>query len=218
MITKIHLQKDAVVLSANGERLGSLERVVLNPDENVITDLVIRIGNLLKHEEKVVPIEYVAETYEGLILLQDTAGDLKNFPPFEEEWVVENQSKDDSPFSDENVPPVVMGYLVAGSPMMPILTDRVVTRIEQNIPSGTVAMKAGATVLDTDGKHVGHVEQVLAEPTNDQIKQMLISSGVVNKEIKLIPIKWVMKVDEETVRLRVDKTTVENLVEELVAE
>jgi sporulation protein YlmC with PRC-barrel domain len=216
MITKIHLQKDAVILSANGERLGSLERVVLHPDENVVTDLVVRIGNFLQHEEKVVPIEYVAETNEGLILLQDTAGDLKSFPPFEEEHVVE--SNIDTPSSSEGVPSVVMGYPVAGSPVMPIMTDHVVTRIEQNIPSGTVAMKAGATVLDTDGKHVGHVERVLAEPIKDQIKQMLISSssGLLTREIKLIPIKWVMKVDEDTVRLRVDKTTVENLVEEPV--
>jgi sporulation protein YlmC with PRC-barrel domain len=47
MITKIQLQKDAVVLSENGKKAGSLERVVVNPKTNVITDIVVRTGGLM---------------------------------------------------------------------------------------------------------------------------------------------------------------------------
>jgi len=217
MITKIHLQKDAEILSANGNRLGSLERVVLNPDTNVVTDLVVRIGSLMKHVEKVLPIEYVAETSEGIILLQDTAGELKGFPPFEEEHIIAQKSDEGSPTPVENVPTAVLGYPMTGSPVVPVVMDHVVTRVERNIPMGTVAMKVGAAVLAVDGKHVGKVERVLADPTQDQITHMLISNGLLTKEIKLIPIRWILRVGEEAVRLRVDKSMVENLVEEPVA-
>jgi uncharacterized protein YrrD len=217
MITKIHLQKDAVILSANGNRLGSLERVVVNPESNVVTDLVVRVGSLLKHAEKVLPIEYVAETSEGIILLQDTAGELEDFPAFEEAHIIEKESNVDSPSAASSEPPSMMGYPIGGMPITPVVMNRAVSRIERNIPVGTVAMKAGAPVLDADGKRVGSVERVLAEPTRDQITHMLISNGLLTKEIKLIPIKWILRVDEEAVRLRVDKASVENLAEEPLA-
>src|SRR5512134_3138381 len=81
MITKIQLQKDATVLAADGKQLGSLDRVVLNPSNNVLTNVVVRTGNLIKHEEKVVPIELVAETADYQILLSEEAGNLEAFPP-----------------------------------------------------------------------------------------------------------------------------------------
>src|SRR6185295_19741970 len=94
--------------------------------------------------------------------------------------------------------------------VVPAPGEKFVTQIEQNIPDGTVALKEGAKVITADGKHVGNVERVLADSSVDQITDLVISTGLINKEMRLIPIKWVMTVDEDTVHLRVKKASIED--------
>ena len=106
---------------------------------------------------------------------------------------------------------MVYGYPVAGMSMIPEVVDLVNTRIEQNIPDGTVAMKEGAKVISAEGKLVGNVEHILAEGPTEQITHLLVSSGIFTKETKLIPITWVNTIDEDEVRLYVKKASVKKL-------
>jgi uncharacterized protein YrrD len=216
MITKILLQKDATVLAADGRQLGSLERVVLNPESNVVTNVVVRTGNLIKHQEKVVPINLVAETADNQILLHEEAGDLKGFPSFEERRLVDEHGGTDNPSPTQNTPPVVAGFM--GTPMISSPVRPIVTRIEQNIPEGTVAMKEGARVISADGKQVGAVERVLADPIEEQVTYLQVSKGLLVKDMKLVPIHWVLSVGEDEVHLRVSRDSVETMNELPVAE
>lgn len=218
MITKIQLQKRAMVLAADGRQLGSLERVVLNPESNVITNVVVRTGNLLKHEEKVIPIELIAETADHQILLREEAGDLEGFPVFEERRLVDEYGGMNRHGSSGSTTPVVNGFSVMGTPMVSAHDGRMTTHIEQNIPEGTVAMKEGAKVVSADGKLVGVVERVLADPTAEQITNLLVSKGLLVRNAKLIPIQWVMSMGEAEVRLRVSRESVEDLNDLPIAE
>ena len=211
MENKILLQKNADVLTPHGKTIGSLERVVLNPETKVVTDIVVRLGVFFDKEEKVVPVDLVADTTEHQIILSYEAGELDDFPPFEEKQVVAEDGDKDHAQSSEAAPPVIFGYAGAGLLTLPEPSEQIVTKIEQNIPKGTVAMKEGAKVLTAEGKHVGNVERVLADPSVDQVTHLLISRGLLIRELKLIPIKWVMKLGEDIVHLRVKKASVEDL-------
>jgi uncharacterized protein YrrD len=215
MITKIQLQKDATVFTEDGKKIGTLERVVVNPDVNAVTDLVVRTGGMLNHAEKIVPMELIVGTADDKVLLHEDAGDLETFPSFEEEHIVNEHGKNDTsiPFSG-SPPPVVTGFPVMGAPMAQAPSKQIVTRLEQNIPEGMVAMKKEAAVLAVDGRQVGKVESVIAEPIMGQITYFVVSSGLFSWTSKLIPIKWVRNIDEEAIRLRVDKSAISNLVEE----
>jgi len=217
MITKIQLQKDATILAEDGKKIGTLERVVLNPDINAVTDLVIRTGGLLNKEEKIVPMELVIETANDKVLLHGDAGDLQSFPPFEEERIVNEHGRNDDPLAFGGSPSVVAGYPVVGTPTAQTPSRQIVTRLEKNIPEGMIAMKEGAAVLAVDGRQVGNVESVIAEPIMGQIMHFVVSSGLFSWTNKLIPIRWVRTIGEESIRLRVDKSAIENLVEEPVA-
>jgi uncharacterized protein YrrD len=219
MITKILLQKNAVVLAADGRQLGSLERVVLSPDSSVITNVVVRTGNLIKHEEKVVSLNLVAETADNQILLHEEAGDLEGFPPFEERRLVNEHGSTDNPSPSQSTPSMMPGFSVMGTPVVispPV--EPIVTRIEQNIPDGNVAMKEGARVISADGKQVGAVERVLADPIEEQVTYLQVSSGLLVKDIKLIPFHWVLSVGEDEVHLRVSRDSVETMSDLPIAE
>jgi len=208
MEQKILFQKNANVIAANGEQIGSLERVVLNPETKVVTDIVIRTGSLFNREVRVVPVGLVSETTEDQIVLSEKAGAPESFPPFEERHLIDANAELDQPV--KNVAPVVYGNPGFAPMMVPAPGEKFVTQIEQNIPEGTVALKEGAKVITADGKHVGNVERVLADSSVDQITDLVISTGMFNKEMRLIPIKWVMTLGEDTVRLRVKKVSIED--------
>jgi uncharacterized protein YrrD len=106
--------------------------------------------------------------------------------------------------------------MAIGTPMTQAPTKRIVTRLEQNIPADMVAMKEGAAVLAVDGQHVGKVESVITEPFMGQIMHFVVSSGLFSWTNKLVPIKWVRNIGEDSIRLRVNKSAITNLVEEPV--
>lgn len=212
MKKKIRFQKNAEVLNEKGDSIGLLERVVLNPQTKVVTDLVVRTGSLFNRKEKVVPMELVTATSESLVVLRDDDGRLDALPLFEEERIV-SDADDTNPSSSEGLPPVIYGP-PSGTPLVvPTQGERYTTMIAQNIPDGTVAMKEGANVIAAEGKHVGRVESVFADPAVDQVTHLLISSGMFMKELKIIPIQWVGLFGEDEVHLSVRKASVEAMAD-----
>jgi uncharacterized protein YrrD len=206
MDAKTQFHRNATILSAEGKTVGSMERMVINPETHVLTDIIVRTGDKPNQEDKVVPVELVDETADGHIVLREEAGALEGCPPFEERRPAPAESE---ALSEEEESPMV-GYPIFSSPITS-LTGESSTRIERNIPEGTVAMKEGAKVVSAEGKQIGHVERILVDPTVDQITHLLVASGLLLKQAKLIPIAWVMSLGEDKIHLRVRKELVESL-------
>jgi sporulation protein YlmC with PRC-barrel domain len=211
MDTKMQLQKHAHVLASNAQEVGFLERVVLNPETNVITHIVVRMGPLFNKEDKIVPIELVTDTTEDLVLLNTDAATVESMPLFEEQQVVSEGRTVEASASSENKQPVPFGESPSVIPLVLDPDDAYATETVQNIPEGTIAMKEGAKVIAADGEHVGHVERIFADPEVDQVTHLLISRGIFSKEVKLIPTKWILKIGEDNVYLNVNKDSVEGL-------
>jgi hypothetical protein len=79
-------------------------------------------------------------------------------------------------------------------------------------------MKQGAKVISADGEHIGHVERVLADASVAQMTHLMISRGILTKEVKLIPTKWILKIGEENVYLNENKDSIEGMEGILLAE
>ena len=213
METKMQFQKNAAVLTANGQEVGSLDRVVFSPDSRMVTHLVVRTGSLLNKEDKVVPIDLVTRTTENRIVLLDEAGDLESFPPFEEERIVDKKTALDHPPLYGSNSPELIGYPEPNIPVMPAPGEEYVTQAKQNIPAGTVALKEVAKIITSEGKHVGRVERILASPEMDQVTHLLISKGMFPRETKLIPLDWVRTMAEDEVYLHVEEPRVKELAD-----
>ncbi len=213
----MQLREGAGIYTAEGKRVGSLDRVVLDPQSKEVSAIVVRKGVLLG-EDKVVPISLLGTvSEEGRIELRPGAGDLQALPAYvETEYVPSGlHATPDTDYSGVywypavgasawtwGVPPAVNRPV----PEYTVATDR-------NIPEGTVALKTGAKVISSDDERVGDIEEVLTEPEADRATHFVVSEGVLLKQKKLIPTHWISTVLEDRVLLSVDAQVVENLPE-----
>lgn len=207
----MQFQQDVSIVAENGQEVGHIDRVVVDPQTRVVTHIVVRKGFLFK-EERVVPIALIADATEDRITLRADAGDLEALPPFEEKHYVQPEGGTAPTNSPSGSAPSLYGPSPLGGALGASLPDeKYIEQIEQNIPEGTVAMKEGAKAITTEGKHVGNVERVFTDSPEERATHLLISKGLLSKERKLIPITWVTIMGEDEVHLAVTEEALENL-------
>lgn len=201
-------------MTAQGESVGHIDRVVLDPQTKEVTHLVVEKGFLFK-EDKVVPISLVGPATEDQVTLRADAVDLEELPDFEESHYVPAGNQDTPPEPVGWVPPLYMyppvGAAPAATPYVDVGGTRYVTTRELNIPEGTVALEDGAKVIGCNGEHIGNIETILTEPYENRATHLVIAEGLILKEKRLVPTSWVSHVFEDSVHLAVDADCVEGL-------
>lgn len=213
----MQFKKGAKVLTADGERVGSIDRVVLEPDTKEVTHLVVEKGFLFS-EDKVVPMSLVGPATEEKVTLREDAGDLEKLPDFEESYYVPADTGPRRPLAPASwarpmylYPPV--GTWWSGGGYATGVEPQYVVRTKRQIPEGTIALEEGAKVIGSDGEEIGKIEEIFTEPQENRATHLLVSEGLILKEKKLIPTQWVSTVLEEEVVLSVDSEFVEGLPE-----
>lgn len=204
----MHFVKGAEVYSSEGEKLGNLDRVVIDPKTREVTHLVIEKG-LFFTTNKLVPLNMVNPEIEDHITLLGPKQDLSEFQDFEETHFV-NLEQAENPGSDElpasyYYPPVNFAWWRMGGaglsmpyyPGMPVY----VPQTRQLIPEGTVALEEGARVISQDGQHVGNIEQVIVDTHDNRVTHFVVTEGVFFKERRLLPVLWISRIGEHEVHL-----------------
>lgn len=213
----MQFKEGAKVFTSDGERVGTIDRVVLEPDTKEVTHLVVKKGFVFT-EDKVVPMSLVGPATEDRVTLRQDAGDLEELPAFKETHYVEL----DGEYGPASGSPRLVRPLYWYPPLGAWWTTgayaaygrpQYVARTEENIPQGTVALEEGARVISRDGQHVGDIERVFTDPLEDRATHLLISEGLILREKKLIPTRWMTHVLEDEVHLSVDSELVESLPE-----
>ncbi len=197
----------AKVVTQEGTAAGRIDRVVIDPRTNALTHVVLRRG-LLPTEYKVVPVNKITSEPEEQLKVNLTHAEFDELPELEEEQYVMAEK------TDEDVTTAASIYLYPpypGNVPGTLYNSPVIPETHLNIPDNTVALKEGAKVMARDGKEVGHVSKVLMKASSDQVTHFLITSGLVNKEKRLIPVDWVSELTDEAVQLAVNSNIVENL-------
>lgn len=218
----MQIKQGAAVYTSEGDRVGSIDRVVIDPETKEITHLVVQKG-LFFTQDKVVHMSLVASSSEDSVTLRKSAADLEELPDFEETHYIPAEGgrvpagRSNQPGPDNAslasplywYPPVgpwwVSGFYSG------VAEPKYIATTEQNIPEGMVALKEGAKVIGVDGEHVGDVERILTNSPENQVTHLLIAKGLFHKNTKLIPSRWVRDVFEDEVHLVVDSDVVEQL-------
>jgi uncharacterized protein YrrD len=207
------------VFTAEGNHVGGINGVVIDPGNDEVTHLIVKQGFLFT-EDKVLPVAWVGETHEDRITLRPDIVDLDGLPKFEETHYVPRHEDDlagsDGTHAYPGVIPVYP-YPHYGLGAWPIhaveVNDGMQKRVQQNIPAETEALKAGATVVSADGEHVGEVEGVLMDEQANRVSHFVIEEGFFFKNRKLVPVSWVKTVAQDEIYLGVGSRTLDNLPE-----
>src|SRR3954464_684883 len=170
------------VVTSDGHHVGNVDRVVINPETKGVSHIVVSKGFLFS-EDKVIPVELISTTSPDKVTLQADSATVHNLPPFHETHYVsfytpppDSNRPSSTPESVYWYPPIgVGGWGGSGAnfsqPMLPVGTSTI--RTEHNIPESNIAVKEGARVVSTDDKHVGNVEQIIADPSTHHITHMV---------------------------------------------
>ncbi len=196
------------VFTFDDHEAGRIDRVVIDPRTKEVTHVVIRKG-LLFTEDKVVPIDQIAEARENRVTLRQDI-DFESLPDFEERHFI-TLDDDEQPTSYGPGLAQPMYWYPYNSMQLygRYMPQPYITRTERNIPDQTIPLKEGAKVTSADGKHVGTIERVFVNPDTDRAMTFLVSKGMLLKEKMFIPVAWVSGFEEREVKLAVGSKLLE---------
>jgi len=209
----IRLLKDAEIFSSVGEKIGKLDRVVLDPETKKVSHIVVKQGMLFP-SSKVIPFSYIDLDGERITLTKN-AMELEDLPDFTESSYISTNRTDDPEENAESVyfyPPRHIAWWTTGGRIW-YPKPRYVLKTERTIPEDTVALDEGAKVFGNDGEEVGNVERVIVEPAEKLATHIIVSKGFLTKEHKVVPTLWIRDVTEEKVYLSIDSELFERLPE-----
>lgn len=207
--TTMQFKQGTSVFSSDGQDIGKIDRVVIDPRTRQVTDVILRTGSLIT-EDRVVPIEHVAKATEDLITLRETAADVDKLPPFEEEHYIPSNdeiTRDNASgdvYSLYTYPPL-KNSPIENVPVAPYI------EVERNIPSNMAALREGSRVVSNDDKHIGDVDRVFLDAGSKVATHLVISQGLLFKGRKLIPADWIQEITDREVKLAVDSRLLEHL-------
>ena len=195
--------KGAEVFTATGEKIGTISRLVIDAKTRDVTDLVVERGALFK-VEKVIPVGLIDLENEDQIMLRETNQNVDDFPDYETTHYVALDQVD-IPFENTDTyywyPPANFQTPTGG--VLPGIRPDYVAKTEKSIPEGRVVISEGAQVISADDKHIGNVEQVIANSETNNVTHFVVGKGFLLKEHKLVPAQWVASVDEDKIYLSV---------------
>ena len=220
----MQFKKDADVVNAKGEKVGEVDRVVIDPKRGEVSHIVVRKGWLLP-VDKVIPVGAFTASEDERLLLTPEVSDLKRFPDFIETEFIPADAYERNALSNPVggaapmywYPPVGVSPTVSGlgawgwgsAPIGAVYPTQVET--EENIPAGSIALKEGAAVVDPNGKTIGKVEKVITNTDNEQVTHLVLTKGIFDQKKKLIPANWIRNITEEGVRISVDLKVIDDL-------
>ncbi len=214
----IRLTKDADIFSKKGEKIGNLDRVVLDPETKKVSYLVVKVGLLFK-TSKVIPVGLFSLEGERITLIDDTK-DMDFYPDYEESSFI---GVVDTDFPEQTVEsvvwyPPVTGWDPSTRMMYPTPVPMYVRRSNNAIPEDCVALDEGASVVSQDDQDIGNVERIIVEPKDNRATHIVVGSGLLNKEYRMVPTFWIKTVTDDKVYLSIEADFYEKLPEhELVS-
>jgi uncharacterized protein YrrD len=208
-------KENADVLNAKGEKMGTIDRVVIDPQTRTVTHLVVQKG-LLFTREKVIPIEMLDRVTPEEVTLKNIV-DPDELPDFEEEYHIPAEQQGEREDLRPGYARPLMWYPHPGVPSWGMGTypmghaPHTFVRTKRNIPKGTVPLAEGAGVICRDGEKAGRIERIFSEPEEHRATHLVISSGLISKKKKLVPSIWIDRIEEDAVHLKVGCDVIDGL-------
>jgi sporulation protein YlmC with PRC-barrel domain len=218
---------DAKVRTSDGREAGSVQRAVVDPRRNEVTDFVVSTGGLLGYDVLVPRAEIERASDDGDALrLRLTKEELERLPAYAPAAY--------APPASGWVPPVGYGFPYGGY-LWPLGTGAGLppaTTLPASDPGAAAGasgfgsspgeadgdlpeISKGAVVLDRNGEDVGTVEDVRLDAASGRLRGFVLRVGGTLRtlfgggDVVDVDVAEVERVEAETVRLRINKDALE---------
>ena len=174
--------------------------VIIDPTEKKITHIVVKEKHF-PHLERIVPVDLIVASTSDSIQLNCNE---KVFAKMDE-FIEHHFIRSDTPYFE---------YLPTEYLVWPYVRPAEVDYRDiqsEHIPRAELAIHRGAQVKSTDGR-VGSVDEFLIDPTNGHVTHLILREGHLwGKKAITIPISQVDHFSDDTVYLKMDKSSIETL-------
>jgi sporulation protein YlmC with PRC-barrel domain len=193
----------ADVIGTDGDKVGTVAYVVVDPDSLHIADFVVSTGAILGRDI-VVSTDQVSRIEDDKVYLTlDKAG----LDACKDYVDVEYQAPpaDWNPSAGFAYPTGTMLWPAAG----PASYYPQASSVTVNTPPGTVGLHEGMEVTSSDGEKVGSIDSLEADPTTESITQLVIKQGFIFTHDVGIPASHVRSVEADRVQLDLTKDEIQ---------
>lgn len=208
------------VLTIDGEKLGTVERLVLDANSKQITKMIVS-GGFLGSEDRIVDVSMITGQSDDSLHIDLPKGEAEQLPTYVQEQYVE------VPQDDYNALPFGMpaatgaGFYLYGAPYAgrgyeghgdsffdAAPADAPVVENRSNLEETDTLISTGTDVVGADGDKLGSVEEVYVD-TDGQITGFLVKKGLIFRHDIRVPMDWVREVDGDKVHLSVTASEAE---------
>jgi osmotically-inducible protein OsmY len=174
---------------------GKLLKVVVDPDTETITDLVVQKGILLT-TDRIVPVSVVEKTTEEEIHLSIVSDQLEQYPEYHEDeitvpapgWERAEQRKAEE---------ATQRASLYGQAFERAFVPRVRHRIHKGISPGRSVVERGMPVNNLE-KTIGKVDHLLVDRESLEITHLVVDPGLLARSL-VVPISMVKQISEDGV-------------------
>jgi uncharacterized protein YrrD len=216
---EIHL--GTPVYSSDGEYIGKVDRVVIDPKLVSVIEFIVHRGYFLT-QDRIIEREFVDHVAEdGTVHLNVSAAIADQLPLVAERRYILPSHGDlrDSPYLEAarvySAGAILWrsDYEGTGYPqparllMEPAPAEPPYIEVQTNLPSGAVTINRGTDVLSMDNHKIGTVNEVIYK--DGHITGIVVEAGFLAHRYIHIPTSWITSVDHDHVRLSLTAKDVE---------
>jgi uncharacterized protein YrrD len=215
---RAHIRLGAPVYSRDGQKLGKVDRLILNDTRRRVKALVVH--KLILGGDKIIEMPLVERVGEKGIVLRIDADEAERLPAFLREEFVEVTPEAALDALYASLAPGVGTFLaspVAGrhtiedviddGRLTPIPADARVT-VESNVPDFYDVISPGTDVFAIDGQKIGTVDEVIIDGDGD-ILGFVVKEGFLLTRDMFIPVDWIYDIGHEHIHLKLTAQEVE---------
>jgi len=209
--TWIGLGRD--VYSSDGRKLGSIDRLVLNSENQHLEQIVVDEGFF--STGKLVDVDLVDRVEDDRVVLSLATVQAEQLPEFVSTQFVDAPADALVGYPGPSPSTLGAGRVLYGGPMLGVGYPAGATSLGademgaapivenvRNIPEQDVIVDAGSDVVGSDGKKVGTVDRILYGE-DGTVESVVVKAGFIFKHEVTIPGRLVAELDEDQIMLSV---------------
>lgn len=197
-----------------GRQIGRVESVVLDRENYEATHLVVRHGNALQRDLRLMPIGWVRASTHDRVEIAHTEEELSSLTRFEvQHYTSLDEARDELEQTRSRIRPADwINYFVPlvakafGEPVQApgiVITDRMLEPSESTVGRGLA-------VESSDGHRVGSVHEVLLSQPDWRLSGVIIERGLVRTHLMRLPADWIARVERDRLVLNRTREQVED--------